>query len=193
MTTINVVLGSARTKSNGLGLLNYLKSKQQQLEKENDVELNFINLHDFSLDLFNGPLPPMADKDRNVAGMAKKWLDELQKGDGFLILEPVYNNSLPGAFKNAIDYIAYEIAGKPVRIVSYSTARTGGIMAGYALMPILAELGAILMPTVDVIGQVDKSFTTEGNPNVDGAGYVYFTGVLSNAINEVSELSKKLQ
>lgn len=192
MTTINVVLGSARTKSNGLGLLNYLKSKQQQLEKENDVELNFINLHDFPLDLFNGPLPPMADKDRHVEGIAKKWLDELQKGDGFLILEPVYNNSLPGAFKNAIDYIAYEISGKPVRIVSYSTARTGGIMAGYALMPILAELGAIIMPTVDVIGQVDKSFTIDGNPDEDGSGYVYFTGVLSNAINEVAELSKKL-
>lgn len=192
MTVLNVLLGSPRTKSNGQALLNYLKTQQTSLEADYQITLRFINLHDFPLPPFNGPLPPMADPHRQVEGLAKEWLATLKAGDGFLILEPVYNNSLPGAFKNAIDYVAYELAGKPVRIVSYSTARTGGIMAGYALMPILAELGAVVLPTVDVIGQIDQSFSTDGGAGADENGYAHFTKVLVNAVADLAKMTKQL-
>jgi NAD(P)H-dependent FMN reductase len=68
----------------------------------------------------------------------KRWSAIVEDADGFIVVTPEYNHSIPGALKNAMDYLLHEWRGKPVGIVSY-----GGISAGtratVALQVVLAN------------------------------------------------------
>ena len=68
--------------------------------------------------------------------------------DGLLLATPEYNNGIPGAFKNAIDWLSRPPAdigrifgGKPVAIVGASPGGFGTILAQTAWLPVLRALG----------------------------------------------------
>lgn len=71
--------------------------------------------------------------------------------DGLLLATPEYNNSVPGVFKNAIDWlsrppsdIARVFGGRPVALVGASPGGFGTILSQNAWLPILRTLGAEL-------------------------------------------------
>ncbi|MEX1109656.1 MAG: NADPH-dependent FMN reductase [Dongiaceae bacterium] len=76
-------------------------------------------------------------------------LKELIAGaDGVLLVTPEYNNSIPGAFKNAIDWTtrpAADIArvwrGRPVAMIGASQGNFGTILSQDAWLPVLRTLG----------------------------------------------------
>lgn len=68
--------------------------------------------------------------------------------DGLLLVSPEYNNSLPGVFKNAIDWmsrpaddIARVFGGKPVAVIGASPGGFGTQLAQNAWLPVLRTLG----------------------------------------------------
>ncbi|MEX2297491.1 MAG: NADPH-dependent FMN reductase, partial [Dongiaceae bacterium] len=68
--------------------------------------------------------------------------------DGVLLVTPEYNNSIPGAFKNAIDWTtrpAADIArvwrGRPVAMIGASQGNFGTILSQDAWLPVLRTLG----------------------------------------------------
>jgi chromate reductase len=76
-------------------------------------------------------------------------LNDLVAGsDGLILFSPEYNNSLPGAFKNAIDWmtrpkgdIARVFRGRPVAVVGASPGGFGTILGQNAWLPVLRTLG----------------------------------------------------
>lgn len=73
--------------------------------------------------------------------------------DGLLLATPEYNNSIPGVFKNAIDWLSRPPAdiprvfgGKPVGLIGASPGGFGTILAQNAWLPVLRTLGAELWP-----------------------------------------------
>ncbi len=68
--------------------------------------------------------------------------------DGLLLGTPEYNNGIPGAFKNAIDWMSRPPAdiprvfgGKPVGLIGASPGGFGTILAQNAWLPVLRTLG----------------------------------------------------
>lgn len=68
--------------------------------------------------------------------------------DGLLLVTPEYNNSVPGVFKNAIDWLSRPPAdigrvfgGRPVAVIGASPGGFGTILAQDAWWPILRTLG----------------------------------------------------
>lgn len=68
--------------------------------------------------------------------------------DGLLLSTPEYNNSIPGVFKNAIDWttrppadIARIFRGKPVALIGASPGGFGTILSQNAWLPIFHTLG----------------------------------------------------
>jgi NAD(P)H-dependent FMN reductase len=66
---------------------------------------------------------------------------------------PEYNNSIPGVFKNAIDWlsrppadIARVFGGRPVGVIGASPGGFGTILAQNAWLPVLRTLGAQFWP-----------------------------------------------
>src|SRR5829696_205956 len=77
--------------------------------------------------------------------------DAIAAADGLLLATPEYNNSIPGVFKNAIDWLSRPPAdikrvfgGKPVALMGASPGGFGTILSQNAWLPVLRTLGAEL-------------------------------------------------
>ena len=96
---------------------------------------------------------PLYDGDLEAAQGIPPTVDSLKKrisqADGLLLVTPEYNNSLPGVFKNAIDWlsrpssdIAKVFGDRPVGVIGASPGGFGTILAQNAWLPVLRTLGA---------------------------------------------------
>jgi chromate reductase, NAD(P)H dehydrogenase (quinone) len=88
---------------------------------------------------------------RGVPEPVARLKDAIASADGLFLVSPEYNNSVPGATKNAIDWlsrppsdIARVFGGKPVAIAGASQGGFGTILSQNAWLPVFRTLGAEL-------------------------------------------------
>lgn len=74
--------------------------------------------------------------------------DDIAASDGLLLVTPEYNNSIPGVFKNAIDWlsrpdddVARVFRGRPVALMGASPGRFGTTLSQAAWLPVIRTLG----------------------------------------------------
>lgn len=74
--------------------------------------------------------------------------DMIARADGLLLVTPEYNNSIPGVFKNAIDWLSRPSAdiprvfgGKPVALIGASPGGFGTVLSQDAWLSVLRTLG----------------------------------------------------
>ncbi|HEX2161200.1 MAG TPA: NADPH-dependent FMN reductase [Thermoleophilaceae bacterium] len=92
--------------------------------------------------------------------------------DAVLFATPEYNQSVPGALKNALDWVSRPIAtnplrNKPVAVVGASTGIFGAVWAQAELRKVLGSLGARVLDRELAVGQaaqriVDGSIADPG-------------------------------
>ena len=107
------------------------------------AELEIGSIRD--IPLYDGDLETAQGVPQSVAALK----DAIAAADGLLLATPEYNNSLPGVFKNAIDWLSRPPAdirrvfgGKPVALVGASPGGFGTILSQNAWLPVLRTLGA---------------------------------------------------
>src|SRR3954468_24207767 len=94
---------------------------------------------------------PLYDGDveakEGVPDVVEKLKDRIAAADGLLLVTPEYNNSLPGVFKNAIDWLSRPPAdiprvfgNRPVAIMGASPGGFGTILAQESWLPVLRTL-----------------------------------------------------
>lgn len=73
---------------------------------------------------------------------------QIAAADGLLLATPEYNNSMPGVFKNAIDWlsrppseIARVFGGRPVALIGATPGGFGTVLSQNAWLPVLRTLG----------------------------------------------------
>ena len=131
------ISGSLRKGSYNTALLRAavgLMSEGVQLEAGS---IHGIPLYDGDLEAAQGSPP---------AVQALK--DRILQAQGLLLVTPEYNNSLPGPFKNAIDWLSRPSADipkvfgdRPVGVIGASPGGFGTILAQNAWLPVLRTLG----------------------------------------------------
>jgi len=74
--------------------------------------------------------------------------EQIAVADGLLLVTPEYNNSMPGVFKNALDWLSRPPAdsarifrGRRVAVIGASPGGFGTILAQNAWLPVLRTLG----------------------------------------------------
>lgn len=91
--------------------------------------------------------------------------DAVRSADGVVFVTPEYNFSVPGALKNALDWLSRlddrPFAGKPVAIQSAATGPVGGARVQYHLRQILVFLDAIAFTRPEVFVSFAKSKVDE--------------------------------
>jgi NAD(P)H-dependent FMN reductase len=99
-------------------------------------------------------------------------LAELYRGaDGFVIVSGEYNNGIPPALKNLLDYFLEEYFWRPSAIVCYSPGQFGGVRAAMQLRMTLAELGMSSIPSIFPIPRIAQALDEEGRllePRIEG-------------------------
>ena len=79
----------------------------------------------------------------------QKWLDKLTQADAYVIVTPEYNRSFTAVLKNALDYVDFQLAKKPIAIVAHGS--TGGAQAVAQLRVTVPALKAFTTPTATFI------------------------------------------
>lgn len=139
---IQIIIGSTRQGRKTDRLAKWVLNQTQKFKAP---EFELIDLRDYQLPIFDEPESPRFNQDRQPVAAAQKWLAKLSEADGYIMVTPEYDHSIPGVLKNAIDYIAWETAKKPFTIVSHGSV--GGARAAEHLKAIVSEVRSIPIPT----------------------------------------------
>ncbi|USS90402.1 NADPH-dependent FMN reductase [Fructilactobacillus carniphilus] len=186
MTTIDIILGSSRINAEGHKLFHYLENHASDWVNPGQVTLRFMDIATYQLPLFNEDESPMDNPHRQLTENEQRWLDDLKQADGYVILTPEYNHSLPAALKNGLDYVAYEMQGKPVRILTYAPSARGGQFAFLALLPTLNQLGCFVLPKPTIIGRITQNFTVAGEMPIDAPAVARYPERLKRMVREIA-------
>ncbi|HEV3179310.1 MAG TPA: NADPH-dependent FMN reductase [Steroidobacteraceae bacterium] len=94
---------------------------------------------------------PLYDADMEAQGIpavVTQLKDAIIAADGVLLVTPEYNNSLPGVFKNAIDWLSRPASdvkrvfgGRRFAIIGASPSGFGTVLSQTAWLPVLRTLG----------------------------------------------------
>lgn len=149
MVKIGIILGSTRPGRLGEAVAHWVLD---QAQKRNDAQFELVDLKDYNLPLLDEPMP--ASMQQYSQEHTKKWAAKISQFDGFVFVTPEYNHSVPGALKNALDYVYKEWNNKAAGFVSYGSI--GGARAVENLRLIMGEL-----QVADVRAQVLLSLITD--------------------------------
>lgn len=137
MTTILGISGSLRSSSLNTSLL---QAAVELMPEGATLDANGIA----GIPLYNGDEEDAQGVPPAAATLKRKLLE----ADGLLLVTPEYNNSIPGAFKNAIDWMSRppkevprHFRDKPVAVIGASPGKFGTILSQNAWLPVLRTLG----------------------------------------------------
>lgn len=133
MLKIAVILGSTRPGRNGKAVAEWVL---ETARKRTDAVYELIDLADYPLPHLDEPIPPLMGQYSQPHTI--RWSNVIDAYDGYVFVAPVYNRSIPGALKNAMDYLYREWNNKAAGLVGYGAG--GGHYATAALRAILSEL-----------------------------------------------------
>lgn len=156
---LQVIVGSTRTGRVSDRVALWVAAAAKDLE---GAETEIVDLADYPMPFFDEPISPQYNPERVPAPEVKKFLDKLAEADGYVIVAPEYNRSFTGVLKNAIDYVDFQMAKKPVALVAHGSM--GGAQAVASLRITLPGLMAVTTPSATyVAGQAASLFDEAGN------------------------------
>jgi NAD(P)H-dependent FMN reductase len=183
---LGIVVGSTRE---GRVSEKYAKWVAAAAGKMEGVEVTLLDLRDYDLPMFNEAISPQYNPNRVVEGDVKKWLDALNAQDALVLVTPEYNRSIPGVLKNALDFVAYELAKKPVAVATHGSSN--GAQAVAQLRGIIPGALAVTTPTFIGLPYMEmQNFTDAGEYNSDMAEM--YSNLLGNVLAEVKWYSDAL-
>ena len=138
---IAVIVGSTRPGRVSDRLAKWVATNLATV-KSNQVTT--LDLADYALPFLDEPISPQYNPDRKPNAVAQKWLAALADADAYVIVTPEYNRSFSAVLKNALDYVDFQLAKKPVAIVGHGS--TGGAQAVGQLRGVIPGLHAVTTP-----------------------------------------------
>lgn len=123
---IALIIGSTRAVRIGPSVATFIKTILDSAPTPSsspkfNTSLTVLDLATFNLPVFDEPVLPGAvpahaqfTHQHSIA-----WSAEIAKYDGYVMVSAEYNYGIPGALKNAIDYLYHAWTGKPVLLVTY--------------------------------------------------------------------------
>jgi NAD(P)H-dependent FMN reductase len=131
------IAGSLRSGSFNAALL---RAAQEECPAGATLEIESIR----GIPLYDGDVETAQGIPARVAQLK----DKVAAADALLLVTPEYNNSIPGVFKNAIDWmtrpasdIERVFGGRPVGLIGASPGRQGTVLSQTAWLQVFRTLG----------------------------------------------------
>lgn len=137
MVRIGVIVGSTRQGRNADKVINWLKPRLTHRE----AEFTILDVKEYNLPWFTGPGFGSGEnvKDPKVAA----WAEAVSRMDGFIVVTPEYNRSIPAPLKNAFDHLYSEWNKKAIAFVGYGTLGAARAVEHLRLMSIELQMAPI--------------------------------------------------
>src|SRR5690349_14022519 len=116
---------------------------------------------------------PPYDEDEDVEDAPEavsRIREAVREADAVFFTTPEYNSSIPGALKNALDWVSRPFAtnamrGKPVAVIGASAGMFGAVWAQAELRKVLGAMGARVAEGGVAVGHAMDRFDAEGRLN----------------------------
>ena len=146
---VGIILGSTRPGRNGEAVSQWT---YETANKRSDADFELVDIRDFNIPLLDEPIPPSMGQ--YTKEHTKIWSAKIDSFDAYVFVTAEYNHGIPGALKNAIDFLFKEWNNKVAGFVSYGGA--SGVRAVEQLRLVMAELKVATVRT-----QVQLSLHTD--------------------------------
>jgi NAD(P)H-dependent FMN reductase len=149
MIKIAIVVGSTRPGRKAEAVAKWV---HDIAKKRSDAQFEIVDIKDYNLPLLDEPIPPSLGQYSQPH--TKTWAAKIASFDAFVFVTPEYNHGIPGALKNAIDFVYAEWNNKAAGFVGYGSGL--GVRAVESLRLVMGEL-----QVADVRAQVMLSLFTD--------------------------------
>lgn len=133
MINVAIIIGSTRPGRVGEAVGRWANEIAQQ---RRDARFELVDIEDYHLPLLDEPIPPSMGK--YSKDHTKHWAAKIASFDAYIFVTAEYNHGIPGALKNAIDFLFAEWNNKAAGFVGYGSA--GGVRAVEHLRLVMAEV-----------------------------------------------------
>lgn len=181
MAQIVGISGSLRNESFNAGLL---RAAAEFAPEGSSVSVNSIK----GIPLYDGDV----EENEGIPDKVTQLKELIANADGLLLVTPEYNNSMPGVFKNAIDWFSRPpedrrrvFFGRPVGLIGATPGGFGTAFSQYAWMPTLRVLNTqVWSGRLLWVSSASGKFDEKGNltdPAVISQVKKYMTGFVEFA------------
>lgn len=140
--------------------------------REAGADVTIIDLRDYPMPVYDADMQEGGAFDEH----ALRFQNALNNADGFIFASPEYNGSIPGGFKNAIDwasrgndkYKMYEpVKGKTAALITASPGQFGGLRCLNHLRGVMTIMGVHVLPAEIAVPFVGQKFDGDGAEMTD--------------------------
>lgn len=158
-----VMAGSLRRES----LNHRLATVVADVLSRGQASVQLVRLSDFPMPVYDGDLEERDGVPPGAIGLRQA----MQAHDAFVFCCPEYNASIPGAFKNALDWVSRPYADEPgllpfqrktVALMSASPGALGGLRSLNHVRAILSHVGCLVLPEQFGLPKADQAFDSDG-------------------------------
>lgn len=174
MWTIPILIGSVRRGRQSPKAARFIKDRMEGTGK---IRSPFLDLLDIHLPVMEERLSERNDPPPGLVDLAQA----ISSSDALVIVTPEYNNGIPGALKNALDYLYAEFEHKPVGVVTVSGGPYGGVNCLAQLRPVLLTMGAYPIAEKLPVSRIDEALSEEGipkNPSLENRAKAFIDELL---------------
>ena len=127
-----------------------------EFAKRADVEVDALDLSAFNL-----PIPGTMARDSS----AERFRETIKAATGIVLATPEYHGSFSSVIKLAIENMGFPsaLAGKPVSLLGVAAGQIGAIKSLEHLRSVCSHVGAIVLPNLVSVANVQKLFDEEGH------------------------------
>ena len=177
-----IIIGSTRPGRLCPSVAHWL---HQLAEQRGDALYDVVDVADFNLPHLDEPVPA-AMGPNYTHDHTRTWSSTIASYDAYVIVTPEYNHSIPGALKDAIDYLYTEWHDKAIGFVGYGLA--GGTRAVEHLRCIAGEL-----QLADVRAQVGLSLFTDFTDRIQCTPTEHHEATATTMLDQVTWWATALQ
>ena len=131
------------------------------LEENNLAKVTMLDLKVYNFPIFEERLRFLDQPSAEIVDFATK----VKQADGIIVVTPEYNGGYPASLKNVVDLLYDEWQRKPVAITTCSAGGFGGAQVLVELQFSLWKIGALTVPAMFPIPQVQNTFDENGVPS----------------------------
>jgi NAD(P)H-dependent FMN reductase len=139
-----------------------------RLAGERELSVTGIELADYPMPLYDGDMEQTSGLPDNAVRLKQL----MHEHDGFLIVAPEYNASIPPLLKNTLDWVSRShdpalgrlepYRGKLAALLSASPGRFGGMRGLRHLRDVLTTLGVTVLPGDFSLSRAPEAFDERG-------------------------------
>ena len=133
------------------------------LKNSPDITQDAADFREFEMPVYDGDL----EESSGIPNGAKELIRRIRSADAIVLSTPEYNGGIPGALKNAIDWVSRDdenpLQGKPLLLIGASPGGLGAVRSLWHTRVPFEVMGSLVYPEMFGLARAHQAFDEKGS------------------------------